>query len=73
MEKCKKWCLIRQDCDHPLEFYLNKGDTTIGRNKVADVITASSICSRNHCVITLDNNDNIHITNKVNSFRILTY
>lgn len=47
------------------EYYLNIGDTTIGRNKHANIITASEICSRQHCIITLNSDDTIYITNQV--------
>lgn len=70
MGKSNKWCIIQQECDQQFEFYLNVGDTTIGRNKVADVIIKSNICSRNHCVITLDSNENIFIKNKVIAYVI---
>lgn len=63
MPKSDKWCLERLEFGG--EFYLNEGETTIGRNREADIITSSGICSRNHCVIELDQNENIYITNKV--------
>lgn len=71
MAKSNEWCLNRLEvCG---EFFLNEGDTTIGRNKKADVITPSQICSRNHCVITLDSDNKIHIKNQVNRIiRIVT-
>lgn len=65
MGKSNRWYLIRLECDREFRFYLNEGDTKIGRNKVADVIIKSNICSRNHCVVTLDSNENIVIKNEV--------
>lgn len=61
--KSDKWMLER--FEFGTKHYLNIGDTTIGRNKAADIITPSSICSRQHCVITLNPDDTICITNKV--------
>lgn len=63
--KSNKWCLRRINKVDG-ETYLNVGDTTIGRNQTADVITKSNICSRNHCTIQLDGNGNVIISNQVN-------
>lgn len=58
-----KWMLERlkfgdQHC-------LNIGDTTIGRNKQAHITTTSSICSRQHCVITINSDDTVYLVNQV--------
>lgn len=68
MVKNDKWYLMR--CKVGGQFYLNVGVTKIGRNKEADVITKSNICSRSHCIITLHPDDSIWITNKVNILEI---
>lgn len=67
--KSKKWCLkrLKHDGDDGEVYYLNEGDTTIGRNKNADVTSTSNICSRNHCQITLTPDDKITITNMVSN------
>ena len=44
---------------------LKVGDTEIGRDPNADIITKSVNCSRQHCTVTLNSDDSIFITNKV--------
>lgn len=61
--KSDKWMLER--LKFPDEHYLNIGDTTIGRNKNANIITQSDISSRQHCVITLNSDDTVYIVNQV--------
>lgn len=61
--KSDKFALQRLELDDVIS--LNVGATTIGRNKAADIITASDICSRQHCVITLNPDGTIYITNQV--------
>lgn len=68
MIKSKKWCLNRLHHDGIDKiFYLNEGKTTIGRNRSADISSTSTICSRDHCVITLNPDDTIVIGNKVSN------
>lgn len=66
MVKSSKWCLNRINYDGTEEkvFRLNEGDTTIGRNKAADITSTSTICSRNQCVISLIS-DKVTLSNKV--------
>lgn len=67
MVKSKTWCLNRLNYDGIDKiFYLNEGDTMVGRNKSADISLTSKISSRNHCVINLSNDDTITIRNQVN-------
>lgn len=63
-EKSQKWYLLRLGSISEQHF-LNIGETRIGRNLQADIVTASPHNSRNHCVITLDGNDNIRIVDTV--------
>lgn len=63
MMKSDKWMLER--LWFGTEYCLNIGDTIIGRNKSADIVTRSEICSRQHCVITLNSDDTIYIENQV--------
>lgn len=56
MEREKKWYLIRLG-DQSSTYQLKNGITSIGRNRKADVITISDICSRSHCTITCDANE----------------
>lgn len=58
------WYLSRLGTNSPTEYQLNEGDTLIGRNKSAQIITLSDICSRNHCTITKNQNE-ISIKNHV--------
>lgn len=69
MEQDKKWYLIRLG-DQSSTFQLKNGITTIGRNKKADVITISDICSRSHCTITWNANE-LTIKNLVSSRHLL--
>ncbi|XP_055322824.1 uncharacterized protein LOC129578378 isoform X2 [Sitodiplosis mosellana] len=65
MVKSNKWCLNRINYDGVNKlFYLNEGDTTIGRNRTADITSISTISSRDHCVITLNPDGTVVITNK---------
>lgn len=64
--KCKKWCIERLHYDGLNGRYeLFEGDTSIGRNKTADIVVTSPISSREHCVITVKPDNNIVIANKV--------
>lgn len=67
MVQSDKWILNRLNYsgNDVKVFRLNEGETTIGRNRAADVTTTSGICSRNHCVIDLTPDGKITITNKV--------
>lgn len=58
-----KWILER--LEFGTKYALKIGDTTIGRHKAADIITSSGYCSRQHCIITLNPDDSIYITNQV--------
>lgn len=70
MSKSKKWSLNRLHHDGIDKiFYLNEGETKIGRNRSADITSTSTICSRNHCVITLNPDDTIVIENKVSKIK----
>lgn len=55
MEREEKWYLIRLG-DQTRTYQLKNGITLIGRNRKADVITLSDICSRCHCTITCEAN-----------------
>lgn len=66
MERENKWYLIRLGDQSKKTYQLKNGMTSIGRNKKADVITISDICSRNHCTITWDANE-LTLKNSVSS------
>lgn len=59
-----RWYLVRLG---PItsEHLLNEGETIIGRNRSAHIMTLSEICSRLHCSVTLNANDEITIESKV--------
>lgn len=71
MEKSKRWCLKRLNYEGPDKIiYLNEGETTIGRNKSADITSKSKYCSRNQCVITLNRSGVIIVKNLVSELII---
>lgn len=71
MEWDKKWYLIRLG-DQSSIYQLKNGITSIGRNKKADVITISDICSRRHCTITWDTNE-LTLTNLVSCMNAMNF
>lgn len=73
IRKSDKWILQRLEFD--TKYLLNIGETAIGRHRQADIVTNSTICSRQHCIITLNADDSIYVENKVRtcSFSVLCY
>lgn len=69
--KSDKWVLERFKFGG--QHYLNIGDTTIGRNKNANIITRSDICSRQHCVITLNSDDTVYLVNQVRPMFLVNF
>lgn len=63
MMESNKWMLERLQVRS--KHCLNIGDTIIGRNKNAHIIARSEICSRQHCVITVNLDDTVYIENQV--------